>query len=125
MATTPFAEVVEALLAIQACARPDAAAAAEEEEGEGKRRERVEELLVGLFRAHGRDQDALWGLLRLLLPQEDRDSVYGMKTRRLMRAMADALRKAGCAPEAATLRAWTPSPCRSRLVRGAIVSAPE
>ena len=113
MPPVSFDDVVDALLAIQSDAG-----------GEGKQG-RVQELLVGLLRRAGEDKEQMRAVLRVLLPAEDRDSVYGMKTRGLMRTMANVLERGGYSQEAALLKAWTPVPCRSRLVRRAVVCAPE
>jgi hypothetical protein len=92
--------------------------------GRGGRRAQ-EEVIRQLFeRVKGDERQTLY-LLRLLLPSEDRERVYGMKTRRLMRVMAAALGKAGRPEVAARLRQWQPKPSNSSLVRNAVVCVPE
>ena len=65
-----------------------------------------------------RDAVALERLLRLLLPGEDRERVYGMKTRRLMRVLSAALGKGGLPDVGVRLVRWVPVPCRSTLLGG-------
>jgi hypothetical protein len=84
-----------------------------------------EEVLRDLFRRVRGDTAQTLQLLRLLLPSEDRERVYGLKARRLMQVMASALAKAGRSEVAARLRRWAPDPSASALVRDAVVCLPE
>ena len=73
--------------------------------------------LVRSLLAEAADAQTAEQLLRVLLPSEDRDRVYGMKTLRLMRVFARALDKAGRPDLAAQLRKWAPSPHAGTLLR--------
>ncbi len=84
-----------------------------------------EEVIRGLFQRVRGDTAQTQQLLRLLLPSEDRERVYGFKTRRLLQLMAAALAKLGRAEVGARLRSWAPSPSASSLVRDAVVCLPE
>ena len=65
-------------------------------------------------------------LLRVLLPAEDRDRVYGMKTPKLLQTLARALDKAGRHDVAAQLRRWVPVPRRGTLRKApTVVCTPE
>ena len=83
------------------------------------------ELLSRLFQRVCQNESALFALLRLLLPKEDRERVYGFKTRRLMHLMASAFKKGGWPELGATLRRWIPVPSNSSLVKGAVVCTPD
>lgn len=91
------------------------------EETRGAPRAAVVEVLRGLLE-DARASDEAEALLRLLLPTEDRARAYGVRTRGWLRAVGDALAKAGRPDTGARLRAWTPVPCRGE--RG-VICAPE
>jgi len=104
------------------------------EDGGGGRRAAQLEIVRGLVSRiflnvnnKDRKREALYALLQILMPSEDRQNVYGMKTRRLMSLMADAI--GNFRPEvAARLRSWQPTICRSPILppnQNAIVSLPE
>jgi hypothetical protein len=88
--------------------------------------ERVQIELVRSLLAQSATEDERELLLRVLLPAEDRDRVYGMKTPRLLLTLARALDKVGRPDLGAQLRAWVPMPRRGTLMRQpSIVSTPE
>jgi hypothetical protein len=73
-----------------------------------------------------REKEGVEQLLRVLLPGEDRERVYGFKIRGLLHAFAHALSKGGRPDLAARLHGWVPTPCRSLLTaHEAIVCLPE
>ena len=126
MSPLQFAEVVDTLQGVTAA-------------GQQRNWHGQDELLRGLFNIKkleqpppqggyycDRPRGELRALLRLLLPSEDREHVYGLKTRRLLTVLSAALGKiAGHEADAARLRQWHPTPCRSEWVRDAVVCMPE
>ena len=131
-----FSEVVETLASMRLIKQQRRGAAAgvvdepqEQEEQEQQPvplNEAQQAVLLTLLRRPARDDARLLkALLQCLMPTEDRDRVYGMKTRRLIQVVARAVSSAGLTDAAAALRRWTPVPCVSELVRDAVICSPE